>query len=212
MSRFIDLTGKRFGRLVVIHRAQSSRPTETKWECLCDCGNKTIVDSFKLRNGITKSCGCLAKELTSSRSKKHGMFGTRLYRIWFNMKQRCSNPKHIAFKNYGGRGIEVCSEWLEFETFCKWAMSYGYCEDLSIDRIDNDKGYSPENCRWSTEKEQGQNKRNNRVIHINGESHTIAEWARYSGIKENTLRWRITNGVPIEELLKSHIRGGVSCQ
>jgi len=210
MSKLIDLSGKRFGRLVVICRAESSRPTETRWKCLCDCGKEVTVDSFKLRHGMTKSCGCLANELTSLRSKKHGMFGTRLYRIWFNMKQRCANPKHIAYKNYGGRGITVCNEWQIFEPFYKWALANGYRDELTIDRIDNDKGYSPDNCQWLTEKEQGQNKRNNRMICINGETNTVAEWARRTGIKENTLRWRIKKGIPKEQLLNK--KGGIVCQ
>jgi len=199
---FIDLTGKRFGRLVVISRTESPRKTETRWECQCDCGKIISTDGSRLKRGITKSCGCLANELTSLRSKKHGMFGTRLYRIWFNMKQRCANAKHVAYKNYGGRGIKVCDEWQDFEPFYKWAIANGYNDNLTIDRIDNNKGYSPDNCKWVSDKEQGQNKRNNRLICINGETHTIAEWFRLSGIKESTLRWRIKEGVPVEKLLK----------
>jgi len=211
MSRLIDLSGKMFGRLTVFRRAESPRPTETRWECQCDCGRQVVTASFRLRNGITKSCGCLANELTSLRSKKHGMFGTRLYRIWFNMKQRCANPKHVAYKNYGGRGITVCPEWQTFEPFCEWAIANGYRDDLSIDRIGNEEGYSPSNCRWVTDKEQGQNKRNNRMISFRGEKITVAECARRTGIRENTLRWRIGKGMSDDQVI-SYREGGIACR
>lgn len=159
MGKFVDLTGQRFGRLVVIERAQNAS-SGAAWLCQCTCGAHAIVSSNMLRTGRTKSCGCLAREATKLRSTTHGGSYTRLYHIWSGMRQRCHNSKSPAFNNYGGRGITVCPEWLhDFEIFQKWALSHGYRDDLTIDRINNDKGYSPDNCRWATYSTQRKNQR-----------------------------------------------------
>ena len=168
MGKIIDLTGKTFGRLTVMALSEPPKPTKYKalyWLCRCDCGNQTIVSGGNLSSGKIKSCGCLRKELTE-KNKKHGMCDTRLYHIYQAMKARCFNANHNKYKNYGGRGISICCEWLGengFQTFAEWSMSNGYSDELSIDRIDVNKGYSPENCRWTNSTIQNFNRRNRSI-------------------------------------------------
>lgn len=195
MSKLIDLTGQKFGRLTVIERADnkiSGGQTKTTWLCKCDCGNTVIVCTQELRRGDTRSCGCFAKEEMLKRFKTHGKRNTRLYKIWLDMKARCSNPNEINYPNYGGRGISVDSVWRDnFEEFYKWAMLNGYSDNLSIDRIDGSKDYSPQNCRWATRKEQANNTRRNFNIFFNGETHTLSEWSEIVGIRAGTIRERL---------------------
>ena len=187
MPKFQDLTGMKYGKLTALKRAEN-RSNTTMWVCQCDCGNITTVAAHHLKNGHTKSCGCLFVP------KSHVMTNTRLHRIWAAMKTICTNPNFFAYKNYGGRGIHICDEWMNsFETFYEWSMRNGYADDLTIDRIDNNRGYEPSNCRWATRSEQSSNRRSVHEITYNGETHNIKEWAEITGINYHTLFSRITN-------------------
>lgn len=164
MSSLKDLTGQRFGRRTVIGRAGSDRRGCATWLCLCDCGNESVVTGAELRKNRSGSCGCMRKE----RLTIHGKKKTRLYKVWEGIKTRCYNPSHKAYERYGGRGITVCDEWLhDFQVFFNWAVANGYDEhaprgQCTIDRIDNDRGYSPDNCRWVDAKTQNNNRSNSR--------------------------------------------------
>lgn len=164
MPRFAEnLIGQKFGRLTVVDRAPNDKSLHANWVCKCSCGNTKVVGARHLKSGNTISCGCYAKERSSERNTTHGMSNTRLFHIWTGMNGRCYCHGHNAYSRYGGRGIGVCDEWRhDFEGFYNWAMSTGYDDSLSIDRINNDKGYEPSNCRWATPKQQANNRRNNR--------------------------------------------------
>lgn len=214
-----DMTGQSFGRLTVIDRA-GSKDGKATWRCKCDCGNIATVSGDVLRRGLSNSCGCLKKEIASRRAKakvndliqkntKHGMSNSRLYRIWENIKTRCSNTNSDDYHRYGGRGITVCEEWRgSFEAFRDWALANGYKDDLTIDRINNDGPYSPENCRWATIKEQSRNRKSNTPITHNGRTQTLAQWAEETGITTATLWKRLKRGWDIEKALTEPNKGG----
>lgn len=191
MANLIDLTGQRFGRLTVICRADI-KSKDVKWLCKCDCGNECITKGIYLRIGDTKSCGCIAKQLLIKRNYKHGKRHTRLYNIWRDIIRRCESTTRFAHEYYHDKGITICEEWRnDFLAFYNWAMNNGYSDNLTIDRIDTDKNYEPNNCCWVTMKVQGNNKSNNIHISYNGETHTLSEWADITGIKRATIRARI---------------------
>jgi hypothetical protein len=186
----IDLTGKRFGKLVVIkNNGIDSKSKKATWECLCDCGNTTIVRSDRIVSLKAKSCGCIKS--SGTRSIKHGDWKSKLYRVWIGMRNRCANRNNADFISYGGRGITVCEEWNNYKTFKLWALNNGYADKLTIDRKNNNGNYEPSNCRWATPLEQANNKRNNCVLTYNGKTQTIVQWTNETGIKCQTIKDRI---------------------
>lgn len=203
----IDMKGMKFGRLTVIEIAGRDASNNITWRCLCDCGNEKVVPGIYLRVGDTKSCGCLHKEIVKRRMSTHGKSKTRLYKVWAGIKSRCNNALTDNYKYYGEKGISICDEWANsFELFSEWSYANGYNEsapsqNCTIDRIDNTLPYSPDNCRWVDHIVQCNNQSSNRLFTHNGETHTMAEWARILGIKYTTLRARIRRGHTFEEAI-----------
>lgn len=194
VGKFIDLTGQRFGNLVVVRQTSRGNRNRIRWLCVCDCKKEKVFLSSNLTSNHTRSCGCLLKEKTKQRFTKHGHTKNRettiIYRIWADMIQRCINPNSKNYLRYGGRGITVCRRWEDsFENFLE---DMGEApRGLQLDRINNDKGYCKENCRWATRKEQARNTRTNRLIICFGKTQCIAAWSEETGILHETLRKRI---------------------
>lgn len=186
-----NLIGSVFDRLTVL-RVEGQRAV-----CRCQCGGQTTTAVYNLRNGHTRSCGCLQRERTSEASKTHGMTGTWLYEEWSRMKRRCYNPHHDKYKYYGARRIKVCRRWQSFENFAK-DVGERPSSAYTLDRIDSDKDYSPNNCRWSTKIEQMRNTRKNRYFTLNGETHCISEWAELYGLSQQLLGDRLRKGLSLE--------------
>lgn len=209
---FVDLTGMKFGRLTVIERAESyvlpsSGKKRSQWLCECECGNRCVVQAGHLKSGHTQSCGCLNRDVVKERAT-HRESKTHLYFVWKSMRQRCKNPNNSRYRDYGGRGIDICKEWDEFLNFKDWALKNGYKEGLTIDRINNDLGYSPSNCRVVDYIVQANNKRGNRVITYNGKTQTQKQWADELGINYGTLENRLyTYGWDVEKSFNEPIRG-----
>lgn len=207
MGKRIDLTGQRFGRLVVEGFAYTNKHRRSMWVCKCDCGQEKIVDIQHLKNGLTKSCGCLKVDRCKERDFTHGYTGTRLYNIWCGMIDRTERSNNHAYKNYGGRGISICEEWRNsFEAFYQWAIRHGYQDGLSIDRIDVNGNYCPENCRWATAKTQANNMRRNAKFEYKGQTLTLQQWAERFHINKATL-WNRLNvlGWSVEEALETPV-------
>lgn len=204
----LDVTGKRFGRLVAIKKVGKANSHGCLWLCICDCGKTKEVRINYLRDGGTTSCGCYRTEQNKKKMKKvaegnivHGLSKTPLYRQWNAMKQRCKNPNTRMYMTYGGRGITYCDEWERFDPFMNWALSNGYKEGLALDRIDGDGHYYPENCRWITQADNNRNKKNLLKLTYNGETKLLIDWARETGQKYRTLRYRYQHGWLAHEII-----------
>lgn len=210
MRKTIDLVGMKFNHLTVLKKDTTkilpSGQHKTMWVCECDCGNISSVSSYALRHGNILSCKECGIKRSSESRKVHGKRNSRIYNIWAEMKQRCFNKNHKYYCNYGGRGITVCDEWIhDFKAFYDWAIKNDYSDNLTIDRIDNDKGYSPENCRWATAKEQANNTRRNKRIKFMGEGKTLSQWADTYGISQDLLGERLLRGIPIERAIIKNV-------
>lgn len=199
---FEDLTNMRFGRLRVIERTTNSPCGTVRWLCECDCGAITKPSGQSLKSGITKSCGCMHKEIIARNSTKHGDSKTRLYKLWTGLISRCYNKQNASYLRYGGRNIAVCDEWLyDYLAFRTWAVKHGYRNNLTIDRINNDGNYSPDNCRWANHVTQNNNTNRNRRLTYDGRTQTLAQWAAEYGVPYNRLYTRIYRGWDIERAL-----------
>lgn len=209
-----DITGQTFNRLTAIEFVECKNGYAC-WKFQCSCGNQKILPGYSVRNGSVKSCGCLAKE----RARETGLArlnfkGERdengtplLYKQYYTIKARCNNPKYKQYKDYGARGIKMCEEWEnDFNVFYDWAMSHGYAENLTLDRIDNNKGYSPDNCRWADRRTQQNNMRNNVYLDWDGKHLTIAQWSRETGMKMSLIRNRYYRGWAAEKIFTTPVK------
>lgn len=202
-----DLVGQKLERLFVMDRY--TKNGRGYYKCKCDCGNIVMARADGLKSGRIKSCGCynIDRAKTGNNRRTHGKHNTRLYRIWQAMYARCYIRTTPAYKNYGGRGITICTEWLkDFQAFYDWAMQSGYNDNLTIDRVNVNGNYEPFNCRWITKEEQARNTRANHYITYNGETHTLGEWASIVGIDRRVIGWRLKHNWTIERALTTKVK------
>lgn len=192
--------GNRFGRLTAV-RFVEIKDFSQYWLFKCSCGNEKVICASRVKSGRIKSCGCLRNK--TKNNYKHGMTGTPIHKIWTNMKSRCLDPNNPNYENYGGRGITICSRWMKFENFYQDMRNKP--KGKTLDRIDNNKSYYKENCRWSTLFQQANNKRNNHLLTFKGKTQTIAEWARYLNVKYYIINNRIYRGWNVERALTTLI-------
>ena len=206
--------GEQYGYLTVIARAENAKNGHSRWVCKCRCGKETVVLSTHLKSGRIKSCGCWWQERKHEYRKIHGFTKKeRLYNIWQAMKNRCYTKSHWQYQNYGGRGIVVCEEWKSnYLNFRNWALENGYEDNLTIDRIDVNGNYEPNNCRWATMAEQNLNKRNSHLITYKGITKTMTEWAWEVGLPPCVVQYRLNKAKwSVEKALPEPIKenGGI---
>lgn len=199
-----DLTGQKFNRLTAIKFVSKNRHKHNVWLFQCECGNQKEIDAASVISGHTKSCGCYGREVWASGNcrRQHGMCGTKIYQIWKGIHCRC-NTNNFNDKNYKWyKNISYCQEWEKFEPFYEWAIKNGYREGLTIDRIDNLKGYSPDNCRWATQIQQANNKRNNRLVSYKGKTQSVRRWMIELGFEPSSFyKWK-NKGLSDLEIIK----------
>lgn len=202
-SKLQDLTGQKFGRWNVLEKTDRKSVSVSYWKCVCECGTVREVLANQLKSGRSKSCGCYSREEKSARftemNKKtkvtHGYYGTRLYSIWSSMKARCETKTNGSYKNYGAKGIKVCEPWRDFSIFKDWALSNGYEDSLTIERMDIKGNYEPSNCKWVTMKEQQNNRSNTTFVMYNNESKPISAWCDELGLDYELISGRYRNGI-----------------
>lgn len=199
-----DIINEKFGRLTVIKRVEDDKHQNARWLCKCDCGNFTEALGISLRNGRTKSCGCLLKEVKRRRKKDKRYIDCPLYWRFSRIKDRCYNINNPRYKDYGGRGIKICDEWLDkekgFINFYNWAISNGYKEGLTIDRINVNGDYEPNNCRWATMIQQNNNKRNNIIVKYNNENMTLKQWSDLLNLNYKMVYFNYKRGIKLEKI------------
>ena len=203
MGKTQDITGQKFGRLTAVRIDHQEKDYRYCWLFKCDCGGEIVARKSDVMGGRVHFCNKCKYE----KQTKHGQKGTRLYAVWNSMKQRCYNKNHKNYKLYGGRGISVCNEWQQFEPFYNWAISNGYNENAqfmqcTIDRIDTNGNYEPNNCRWVNQKTQSENTRTAHKIEYNGEIHCLSEWARILNINRKVLEYKLKKGLSLKEIIK----------
>ena len=207
MGKVIDLTGQKFGKLTVIKLVKRANDKHRYWLCKCECGKYSEVRQDALTRNKTHSCGCLIGEVAKQLYTKHNLCYSRLYKIYQGMKMRCYNPKNPRYNVYGARGITICEEWLsDFMVFYNWAINNGYSDELSIDIINVNGNYEPNNCRWATSKMQGRNTTRNHLIKYKGQKKTISDWAILYNIPQSVLGARIRLNWDIEKALNTPVK------
>jgi len=202
--------GQKYNRLTLLKLVEKDKYYNALWLCKCDCGTEKVVRVASVRNGMIQSCGCLNSELTKARKpgKTHGFANKeRLYEIWKNAKRRCYDKNNKRYEFYGGKGVAVCEEWKnDYLKFRDWAMSNGYQELLSIDRIDNDGNYEPGNCRWATVEEQMNNQSRNRMLTYEGKTKTMSQWAKKLDITYGAINHRVQRDWSMERIANTPAR------
>lgn len=208
-----DITQQKFGELTAIrfdHRDNRVKGGQHYWLFRCDCGNEVVLRKNSVTSGNTKRCSCCSAKRSAERNTIHGGVGTRLYREWAGIIQRCTNPNDTSWNRYGAKGIAVCEDWKHFEPFKEWALSHGYTDDLTIDRIDVSKGYFPNNCRWVSVREQNNNQARTLWLTYNGETMQLSYWADRLGINYHTLYDRLyLRGWSVEKAFTTSVRRNI---